>query len=111
MDDNFDQTLKKLEVKVTEFTDHKSSSYKSSINGLGNKINVKALVIYASPFILVAIALYMCKPDFVSYEAEDDKGQYTKKVAFKKVIISTLIIGVVIDVLLFLYLRKKEIKL
>ena len=111
MDVNFDQSLKKLEDKISQFTNHKSSTYISSIKGIGNKINIKALVVYTLPFVLGAIILSIWKPSFVSTEVEDDQGQYTVHVSFKKVVIASLILGAIIDVLIFLYLRKKEIKL
>lgn len=111
MDDTFDQTLKKLEDKVTQFTDHKSSTYTSNIKRLGSKINLKALIIYTAPFIITAIALSVWKPSFVSDEVEDEQGEYITKVSFKRVIISSLIFGAILDGLVILYLRKKEIKL
>ena len=108
MDDNFDQILNKLESKVTKFTEHKNSTYTSSIKKIGNKINVKFLLLYITPFIVVSITLYIWKPSFVSNEVEDDLGQYNIQVSFNKLVLSSLIIGAIIDVLIFLYLRKKK---
>jgi hypothetical protein len=109
MDNNFDQTLRKLGEKVTKITNYKNSSF--SYKQMGKKIKVKAIAIYGTPFVLSFIILYLWKPGFVIIEVEDDNEQYEIKVSFRKIFITSLIFGTILDGLIFLYLRKKEIKL
>ena len=111
MDDTFDQTLKKLGERVSQFTNSKTTSYRSSLGGIGSKVNMKVMLVYGTPFVLAAVALFFLKPGFVTEEVEDDERGYVMKVSFRKLAVSALIIGCVVAALIFLYLRKKEIKL
>ena len=112
MNDNFDQTLKKLGERVHKFTNNKNTtSYRSSLDRISSKINLKVILVYGTPFILTLIGLFFCKPNFISEEVNDNEGGFIIKVNFRKLIVSTFIIGGAISVLIFLYLRKKEIKL
>lgn len=111
MDDTFDQTLKKLGERVSQFTSSKATSYSSRLGGISSKVNIKAMLVYGSPFILTIVILFFWKPGFVTEEIEDNEGGYVMKLSFRKLAVSTLIIGSVISALIFLYLRKKEIKL
>lgn len=108
MDDTFDQTLKKLGEKVSQITDTNTMSYSSSIKGIRSKINIKIVLVYGVPFILTGVALFFLKPRFVAQDNDEDSEM---KVSFRKMLISILIIGGVISILIFLYLRKKEIRL
>jgi len=107
-DDTFDQTLKKLGEKVSQFTDTNTTSYSSSIKGISSKINIKIVLVYGVPFILTGVALFFLKPRFVAQDSDEDSEM---KVSFRKMLISILIIGGAISILIFLYLRKKEIRL
>ncbi len=113
MDDNFSKTLQQLQTKVSQFTDNssKSTTYKSNMSKFSNQLNKKALLIYGGPFLLVLLVLFFWKPKFITHEAEDEEGVYTVKTNFRKLLVTTVIMGVIIDILIFLYLRKKEIKL
>lgn len=108
MDDTFDQTLKKLGEKVSQITDTNTMSYSSSIKGIRSKINIKIVLVYGVPFILTGVALFFLKPRFVAQDNDEDSEM---KLSFRKMLISILIIGGVISILIFLYLRKKEIRL
>ena len=112
MDDNFDETLKKLGQKVNQFTKGTTSkSYESNSRGLAGKINIKALAVYGSPLIAVPLLLFYWKPGFVTEEVEDEEGDYKRRVNFRKLMVTTLISTFVLDSLIFVYLRKKEISL
>ena len=111
MDDNFDETLRKLGERVSRFTNDKSASYSSSSNGIRDKINIKMLLVYGTPLVVSIVVLYFWKPNFVVEEVEDNEGGYKTKVSFRKLAVTALITTVMLDTLVFLYLRKKEIKL
>ncbi len=114
MDDNFSQTLQQLQAKVSQFTDHssKSHTYKSNMTKFSSQLlNKKVLLIYSGPFLLVLLVLFFWKPKFITHEVEDKEGVYYVKTNFSKLLVTTGIMGIIIDILIFLYLRKKEIKL
>jgi hypothetical protein len=112
MDDNFDETLKKLGQKVNQFTKGTTSkSYEPSSRGLVGRINIKALVVYGSPLIAIPLLLFYWKPHLVSEEVEDEEGNYKRRVNFRKLMVTTLISTLILDGLIFMYLRKKEINL
>ena len=112
MDDNFEQTLKKLGERVSQFTiSKKNTSYSSSLGGITSKVNVKAILVYSAPFILITMGLFFCKPSFITEEVDDNEMGSVIKVSFRKLTVTTLITGSAIAALIFLYLRKKEITL
>lgn len=112
MDDNFDETLRKLGERVSRFTNDKSASYNSSgSNGIRDKINIKMLLVYGAPLVVSIVVLYFWKPNFIVEEVEDNEEGYKTKVSFRKLAVTALITTAMLDTLVFLYLRKKEIKL
>ena len=108
MDDSFDQTLKQLKDKVSKFASENHSSH-SGVKKI--KFNTKAILVYTTPIVLVTCVLFFTKPFFVTKEVEDSDGVVSLRINFRKLLISIIVLTAMIDGLIFLYLRKKQISL
>ena len=109
--DNFDTTLQKLATQVSQITNRSHTSYSPRSRGLKDRLNTKVMLFYGAPLVIIVALLFLVKPGFIIEEVEDSKGGLIAKISVRKLLITTLIATSAIDGLIFMYLRKKEIKL
>jgi len=110
MSDSLDVMLDSLQQKVNIYSDDTISPKISNVKGYLSKINIKATVIYGSIPVSIIFILVFWKPSFVLKE-EDDSEMIDNSLSFKKMCIAVVVLSVMLDGLLFMYLRKKGITL
>lgn len=71
-----------------------------------SKIKISPLIIYIIIPIIVLFLLLFIKPSFICIDHIDSDNNIKKKLAFKKLLISTLIIGAIINASVFIYMKK-----
>ena len=106
---DFDSTLSILREKVKSFT-NTNISYKSQNTSIFKSKKV-IIFLLCIPLLLVSIGLFCWKPDFVTVLTEDDEGFSKRKINYKKFVIIIFIISIIIYGLIYLFCRKKNIKL
>ena len=70
------------------------------------KVNNISIYLYTAPFIIIFILLLLIKPSFITYESKDKENNVTLKYNIKSLLISTLILGIIIDIGIFVYHKK-----
>lgn len=111
----FDNTLKKLEGQVSQFSSVATDFEIPKNNSILSKIDFKSNVVYYVLVpIIIMIVFYIFKPCFVMTETTTtDVNLITiteKKLNFKRLIISTIICTFTISFLIFCYLYKKQLQ-
>jgi hypothetical protein len=106
--DNLDT---KLSTQVSQITNASHTSYSPRSKGLKNRFNTKVILVYGAPLVIIAALLFLVKPGFITETIDNSKGDLIVKISVRKFLITTLIATGVADGLIFMYLRKKEIKL
>ena len=102
--DNIDQTLAELQQKVSCFvknTDSKTNSWKFPIVPQIN-INSRSILYFAVP-IIIFIILLVWKPHFLTKEIRIEGSLPIYKINILKLLISTTIISIVINISLFAF--------
>lgn len=107
---DYTQKMSELRVRVEQYAKLPSPSkngFSKATYSVIPKINMQSPTFYIAPPIILIILFFFMKPGFVCTENIDVDNVVTKKVNFKKLLISGLIGGGIISVGLFAYFRKK----
>ena len=111
-DDDFNKTLSQLKIKVSQFTKSGKSHSMPNVRNILKNINYKSLLMYGIIPVVIAIALYMCKPGFVLKEGEVEgevEGKLPQnRLSIRKFLLTVAISSVILGFLLFMYRRKKS---
>lgn len=70
-------------------------------------IPYNSLLFYIFPIVFTFIILLIWNPNFVTKEVTNENNIVTRKRNFKTILIISIIIGVIIDISMFAYLKKK----
>lgn len=100
--DNIDQSLSDLQKKVSCFvknTDYKSISLKFPIFNQFN-MNSKSILYFLVPIIIFLI-LFIWKPPFLTKEIRIEGSLPVYKINIIKLLISTIVISIIINISLF----------
>jgi hypothetical protein len=109
--DNFDTTLQKLATQVSQITNGSHNPYSQHSKEGKDRLNTKVVLVYGAPLVIIVALLFLVKPGFIIEEVVDSKGDNIVKISIRKLLIATLIFTGAVDGLIFMYLRKKKIKL
>lgn len=104
---DYTKKMDELRNKVSQYVKLPNKQKIGIINNTST-INVKTICFYSIPYIIVFIILLIIKPSFITNEHIDENNVSTKKINFKSLIISTLISGIIIDIGIFFYVRKRS---
>ena len=110
MSDSLDNILDELQQKVDIYSETIQSPKIFIMKGYLSKINIKATAVYGSIPVCIIIILIFWKPQFVLKE-EEDSEIIDNTLSFKKMCIAVIVLSVMLDGLLFMYLRKQGITL
>ncbi len=92
--------IKELQEQVDQYSSH--STHKSSKGFLSSfSFNLNSIYVYITIPIVILILLLVLKPSFIKIEYETEDNIVVKKMSFQKLIMWTLILGVVLDLGLF----------
>ena len=105
-----EEQLRLLEKKVSNYTTTPSSSILKTSSSYLSGINLKVVAVYGIVPVLTIIVLTFTKPSFICKEQEDEES-LEKNISLQKLFLSTVVLSVILDGLVFMYLRKKGIKL
>ena len=101
--DNIDQTLSNLQQKVSCFVKNTESK---GIPWNFSQININyRVVLYCSVPIIIFLTLLVWKPHFLTKEIRIEGSLPSYKINIVKLVISTFIISVLINISLFAFLK------
>ncbi len=100
-EDNFDDVLNELQNKISQF-DNKTSN-KIHFSFL-KKVNFKSPFVYpVIIFFILCVFLIILKPNFTKYNSQDEQGNVTRKVSYKRLVFISLILSIVISISLYYF--------
>lgn len=104
---NYTKKLDDLRNKVSLYA---KLPNKQTTGIISNKssINTKTICFYSIPPVIIFIILLISKPSFITNEHINEDNVSTKKINFKYLIASTLISGIIVDIGIFFYIRKRS---
>lgn len=103
---NYENKISEFRARVGQYAklDNPPQKEKSVISM--PKINIKSPVMYVIPPILILFLLLVVKPPFVCTDHIDKDNVITKKYNIKKLLITTIIGGIITSVAIFAYFKK-----
>jgi len=109
-DADFDNILKKLDDRVDQFAKNMNiPAENSEISSKFMHINFKSkYMIYIAPPIITIILLLLWKPNFITKETSTSGTvSADRKISFKKLIVATILINIVIVFVYYIKSMKK----
>lgn len=113
---NYVNKLNDIKSRIGQYTQDNKKHSSTTDNILTPKsgfitklpnIPYNSLLFYIIPVVFTFIILLICNPKFVTKEVTDENNIVTRKRNFKTILIISIIIGVIIDISMFAYLKKK----
>ena len=112
-DTDFDNTIKKLQGQVSQFSSE-ATDIEMPKSSILSKINANSnMVYYVIIPIIIIIILYLLKPCFIMTETTTIDVNLSnvskKKLNFKRLVISTIICTCIISLVIFSYKYRKSV--
>jgi|DEB0MinimDraft_6_1074348.scaffolds.fasta_scaffold327217_1 membrane protein CcdC involved in cytochrome C biogenesis len=108
--------LNDIKSRIGQYTQDNKKQSLSTNNILSPKtgfitklpnIPYNSVLFYIVPVIFTFIILLIWNPKFVTKEVKNENNIVTRKRKFKTILIISIIIGIIIDISIFAYLKKK----
>lgn len=100
---NYTEQLNNLKLRLKNYKDlEKVNNCLEKITFNFSKIDLRSHIIYIIPPLFVFIVLLIWRPNFATSEHIDKENNVTKRYKFTTLIIISLIIGLLLDIGIFL---------
>ena len=104
---DYTKKMNELRERVSKYSQLPNKEPNRLINP--QKFNVLFPYLYIAPPILIFIILFLIKPSFITNEHIDENNVTSRKMNYTCLIITTLIGGIIIDIALFVCLKKSKL--
>ncbi len=101
-------------IKKMDYLRKAVSNYTTKNTGNNNivmhfsNINFKSPILYIIVPFIVMFLLLIIRPSFVTLDSVDINNEVKRKLSFNKIVISTLVIGMTINIAIFTYNKKRD---
>jgi hypothetical protein len=102
---NYTKKMSDLRDRVSKYDQTPKQNHSGIINTTIH--NTKPLYFYIAIPCFILLILIICRPYFITRDYTNDDGTVIKKIDYKNLLITVLIVGFILDIGLFMYLKKK----
>jgi hypothetical protein len=113
MDDDYDETISKLNMEVRQITSTNVAMHttKTGTFFVPTVILKSSILFYICVPLIIVFVLFFFKPKLIMKEDTIIDKESRKKISFKKLILTTIIVSAIITICMFVYSYRKKVVL